>query len=103
MIPAAAESRDILRRLGVPEHAFAGTGLATRSPIDGSAGPVVAQADPAAVDAAVSRSVAAFHAWKRVPAPRRGDENSRAVVCESLPREATAYRVAPFSLTTLCT
>ncbi len=73
MIPAAAESRDILRRLGVPDAAFAEAGLATRSPIDGSAGPVVAEADPAAVDAVVSRSVAAFHAWKRVPAPRRGE------------------------------
>ena len=73
MIPAAAESRDILRRLGVPEAAFAKAGLATRSPIDGSAGPVVTEADPAAVDAAVARSVAAFHVWKRVPAPRRGE------------------------------
>ena len=42
MIPAAAESRDILRRLGVPETAFAEAGLATRSPIDGSAGSGVA-------------------------------------------------------------
>jgi len=73
MIPAAAESRDILRRLGVPDAAFADTGLMTRSPIDGSAGPAVAEADPAVVDAAVARSVAAFHAWKRVPAPRRGE------------------------------
>jgi aldehyde dehydrogenase (NAD+) len=73
MIPAATESRDILRRLGVPERAFAETGLATRSPIDSSAGPVVAEADPAAIDAVVSRSFAAFDAWKRVPAPRRGE------------------------------
>ncbi|MDQ7814140.1 aldehyde dehydrogenase family protein [Brevundimonas sp.] len=73
MTTAAAESRDILRRLGVPEAAFAGAGLATRSPIDGSAGVVVAEADSAAVDAAVARSVEAFHAWKRVPAPRRGE------------------------------
>ncbi|MDI6625968.1 MAG: aldehyde dehydrogenase family protein, partial [Brevundimonas sp.] len=42
-------------------------------PIDGSAGVVVAEADSAAVDAAVARSVEAFHAWKRVPAPRRGE------------------------------
>ncbi|WP_332656223.1 L-piperidine-6-carboxylate dehydrogenase [Brevundimonas sp.] len=73
MIPAAAESRDILRRLGVPDSAFAAAGLATRSPIDGSAGPILAEADPAALDAAVARSVAAFQAWKRVPAPRRGE------------------------------
>ena len=73
MTTAAAESRDILRRLGVPEAAFAGAGLATRSPIDGSAGVVVAEADSAAADAAVARSVEAFQAWKRVPAPRRGE------------------------------
>jgi len=73
MTPAAAESRDILRRLGAPEAAFAAAGLATRSPIDGSVGPVVAEADAAAVEAAVARSAAAFHAWKRVPAPRRGE------------------------------
>ena len=70
---AAAESRDILRRLGVPETAFAGSGLAVRSPIDGSTDGFVAGADAAAVEAAVARSVTAFHQWKRVPAPRRGE------------------------------
>jgi len=70
---AAAESRDILRRLGVPDSAFADAGLATRSPIDGSAGAIVAQADAAAIEASVTRSVEAFQAWKRVPAPRRGE------------------------------
>ncbi|HZW14748.1 MAG TPA: aldehyde dehydrogenase family protein [Brevundimonas sp.] len=73
MTTAAAESRDILRRLGVPEAAFAPAGLATRSPIDGSSGAVVAQSDAAAIEAAVARSVDAFHVWKRVPAPRRGE------------------------------
>ena len=73
MTTAAAESHDILRRLGVPGTAFAKAGLATHSPIDGSAGVVAAEADPAAVDAVVARSVQAFHAWKRVPAPRRGE------------------------------
>ena len=70
---AAAESRDILRRLGVPEAAFADTGLTTRSPVDGSAGPTLAQADPAAGDAVVALSAEAFQAWRRVPAPRRGE------------------------------
>ena len=72
-VRAAAESHDILRRLGVPEAAFADTGLATRSPIDGSSGPVVAAADAAAIESAIARSAAAFDAWKRVPAPRRGE------------------------------
>ncbi|CAN7399556.1 L-piperidine-6-carboxylate dehydrogenase [Brevundimonas sp. LjRoot202] len=70
---AAEEIRDILRRLGVPDSAFADAGLTTRSPIDGSAGAVVAQADAAAIEVSVTRSVEAFHAWKRVPAPRRGE------------------------------
>ena len=70
---AAAESRDILRRLGVPDSAFAPEGLATRSPVDGSAGPVVALTDTAATEAAVAHSVEAFRAWRRVPAPRRGE------------------------------
>lgn len=73
MTTAAAEARDILRRLGLPEAAFADAGLATRSPIDGSAGVVLAEADPAAIDTVVARSVEAFRAWKRVPAPRRGE------------------------------
>lgn len=70
---AAAESRDILRRLGVADSAFAPGGLPTRSPVDGSAGPAVAVADQAAIEAAVARSVEAFSAWRRVPAPRRGE------------------------------
>ncbi len=73
MTTAAAESRDILRRLGVPDSAFDEGGLPTRSPIDGSAGAAVAQSGAAAIPAVIARSVDAFHAWKRVPAPRRGE------------------------------
>jgi len=67
---AANEAKAILQRLGVGEAAWGGT-LPARSPVDGSgAGSVVVTAD---LDAVVARSVAAFHAWKRVPAPRRGE------------------------------
>jgi len=67
---AANEAKAILQRLGVGETAWGGT-LPARSPIDGSsAGSLTETAD---LDAVVSRSVAAFHVWKRVPAPRRGE------------------------------
>jgi len=70
IMTAANEAKAILQRLGVGEAAWGGT-LPARSPVDGSsAGSVVETAD---LDAVVGRSVAAFHAWKRVPAPRRGE------------------------------
>lgn len=70
MQTAASEIRDILARLGVSE-ALTGQGLPTRSPIDGSSAGAVAETGD--LDAVVARSVQAFHAWKRVPAPRRGE------------------------------
>lgn len=67
---AANEAKAILERLGVGEAAWGGA-LPARSPVDGSsAGTVAETADP---DALVARSVDAFHQWKRVPAPRRGE------------------------------
>ena len=67
---AANEAKAILQRLGVDDAVWGGA-LPTRSPIDGSsAGSLVETAD---LDGVVIRSVAAFHAWKRVPAPRRGE------------------------------
>ena len=67
---AANEAKAILARLGVGEAAWGGS-LPTRSPIDGSsAGSVVETGD---VEAVIARSVEAFRAWRRVPAPRRGE------------------------------
>jgi len=67
---AANEAKAILDRLGVAPEAWGGV-LPTRSPIDGStAGPVHETPD---IDGVVARSAAAFEAWKRVPAPRRGE------------------------------
>ena len=67
---AANEAKAILQRLGVDDAVWGGA-LPTRSPIDGSgAGGLVETAD---VETVVARSVEAFHQWKRVPAPRRGE------------------------------
>ncbi|WP_439472634.1 L-piperidine-6-carboxylate dehydrogenase [Brevundimonas sp.] len=67
---AANEAKAILERLGVHGAVWNGH-LPTRSPIDGSSAGSVAETPD--LDAVVARSVEAFHAWKRVPAPRRGE------------------------------
>ncbi|WP_298162649.1 aldehyde dehydrogenase family protein [Brevundimonas sp.] len=70
---AAQNAQTILTRLGVSEESFDPAGLPTRSPIDGSTGASVRVADPAATGAAVAAATAAFDAWRRIPAPRRGE------------------------------
>jgi len=70
---AADQSQDILHRLGVAQAAFDPAGLQTRSPIDGSLGVSVRIADPAAIETALATATVAFEAWRRVPAPRRGE------------------------------
>jgi aldehyde dehydrogenase (NAD+) len=68
---ASAGSRTILKRLGVPDSVWSSDGLEARSPIDGSvAGRVTETPD---LDGVAARALAAFDAWKRVPAPRRGE------------------------------
>ncbi len=70
---AAAEIRDLLNRLGVGDRAFDASGEPLRSPIDGSRGNGVRYATAIEADAAIAESVRAFHDWRRVPAPRRGE------------------------------
>lgn len=70
---AAADARDLLDRLGVPARVWTDSGLQTRSPIDGSSAGSLAQASPADVETALKQATAAFAAWRRVPAPRRGE------------------------------
>jgi len=70
---AADQCRDILTRLGVADAVWADGDLATRSPIDGSSAGALRPASPAQVEAVLARSTAAFAAWRRVPAPRRGE------------------------------
>lgn len=70
---AALDSRAILSRLGVHENIFAPGGLPTRSPIDGSSGSPVRIATRDEVERAMASAAIAFDAWRRVPAPRRGE------------------------------
>ncbi len=70
---AAQDARTLLTRLGVAEAAFDPAGMATRSPIDGSTGDPVRAADAATTEAALAAATVAFDAWRRVPAPRRGE------------------------------
>jgi len=69
---AASDARIILNRLGVPDTVWGG-GLPTRSPIDSSSAGALHPATSADVEGSIVRSVAAFKAWRRVPAPRRGE------------------------------
>ncbi|WP_426040055.1 aldehyde dehydrogenase family protein [Brevundimonas sp. TWP2-3-4b1] len=70
---AAQNAHAILTRLGVSEATFDPSGLPTRSPIDGSTGAPVRLADAAAIEAALTAATSAFDAWRRIPAPRRGE------------------------------
>jgi aldehyde dehydrogenase (NAD+) len=67
---AIDEAWSILKGLGVTPRT-AEAGRASRSPVDGSAGPALTETTD--LDGIVACSVAAFHAWRRVPAPRRGE------------------------------
>ena len=69
----AAEAAAILGRFGVDERRFAGGTLPVRSPINGEAIAAVAETPAGEVPAAIARAQAAFLAWRRVPAPRRGE------------------------------
>ncbi|MFN3669319.1 MAG: aldehyde dehydrogenase family protein [Brevundimonas sp.] len=68
---AAAESRDILTRLGVPASVWSSDGFEARSPIDASTAGRVAETSD--LEAVAARATAAFQSWKRLPAPRRGE------------------------------
>jgi aldehyde dehydrogenase (NAD+) len=70
---AAAEARAVLARLGVAETVWGDGTISARSPIDGSSAGSLVPASPADVEATLARSVEAFKAWRKVPAPRRGE------------------------------
>ncbi|MDZ4363674.1 aldehyde dehydrogenase family protein [Brevundimonas sp.] len=72
MTTAAQEVKAILARLGVADGVRGGS-LPTRSPIDGSSAGTLIEATPDQVQAAIALSATAFQAWRRVPAPRRGE------------------------------
>ena len=63
----------LLERLGVDPASTHEGDLVVRTPITGEEIGRVARTDAAGTDAAVARAVAAFEAWRDVPAPRRGE------------------------------
>lgn len=69
----ATQTRDLLKRLGVPGKALVESGLVARSPITGETLAHLKEDDAAATKAAITRAHAAFVAWRDVPAPRRGE------------------------------
>lgn len=72
MTSAANDLRDTLTRLGVQPE-WVDTGQMARSPVDGSEAGALAAATPDVVEAAIAQATEAFDAWRRVPAPRRGE------------------------------
>ncbi|MDP3377837.1 MAG: aldehyde dehydrogenase family protein [Brevundimonas sp.] len=72
MTTAANDLRDTLTRLGVKPE-WVDTGQVARSPVDGSEAGLLASAPPEAIEAAIATATHAFAAWRRVPAPRRGE------------------------------
>ncbi len=72
-LAVAAEGADLLGRLGVRSEAHTDGTLPVLSPITGEAIALCPQTDPAAARAAIERAHDAFLAWRRVPAPKRGE------------------------------
>ncbi|SOC82074.1 aldehyde dehydrogenase (NAD+) [Ensifer adhaerens] len=65
--------QDILKACGLTSAELAGGTLAVRSPIDGAEIARVHETSAADMKDVIARSVAAFKAWRDVPAPRRGE------------------------------
>ena len=66
---AGQQARDLLRTLGLDSGA--GNGLA--SPVDGSSMPRITATDLTGLDRAIAEAESAFSAWRKVPAPVRGE------------------------------
>ena len=73
MTPNIANTTELLRKLGVPENAFAHGDLIVRSPINGTEIAHVPTRSPSEVERAIGDAEAAFLAWRTVPAPTRGE------------------------------
>src|SRR5438045_5622003 len=67
------DAASLLSSLGVPASAIADGDIAIHSPIDGQRIGLVKSDSPAAIEAKIARADAAFHQWRTVPAPRRGE------------------------------
>jgi aldehyde dehydrogenase (NAD+) len=70
---AADEVAAIMERLGVPQAAWSSGDLDSISPITGEVIGKVKTTSPADAKAAIDRAHAAYLAWRKVPAPRRGE------------------------------
>jgi aldehyde dehydrogenase (NAD+) len=68
-----AEAADVLASLGVDTALLSGGDLTATSPITGETLAKLAEATPEAANAAIDRAHLAFLAWRKVPAPRRGE------------------------------
>ena len=69
----ADEAAQVLKRLGVIADYTGADALVSRSPISGGEIGRVRQATTAETDAAIERAHQAYLAWRRIPAPRRGE------------------------------
>jgi aldehyde dehydrogenase (NAD+) len=67
------EARDLLGRLGVPKSAFTGGARSVSSPITGEVIAHVHDASAQDCARAIDAAHEAFLAWRKVPAPRRGE------------------------------
>ncbi len=67
------ETAALLARLGVPAASVTGGNLIVRSPITGETIGALHEAGAAEMSAAITRAHAAYLAWRKVPAPKRGE------------------------------
>jgi aldehyde dehydrogenase (NAD+) len=72
-IPLAEEAAALLTRLGVPPRAFEGGGRVVTSPITGETIAKVHDCSAEEAERAIDAAHDAFLAWRKVPAPRRGE------------------------------
>ncbi|ACL55283.1 aldehyde dehydrogenase family protein [Methylobacterium nodulans] len=77
MAPTVLSVRDdllaVLERLGIPAPFTGEGGVPARSPIDGLTIGHLHETTDAEAEAAIGRAAEVFLAWRRVPAPRRGE------------------------------
>jgi len=71
--PIAEETAALLKRLSVPARAFEGGGRVVTSPITGETIAKVHDRSAEAARGAIDAAHDAFLAWRKIPAPRRGE------------------------------
>src|SRR6266567_2188202 len=69
----AKEATGLLETLGVSAHSCTAGDNEVRSPISGEVIGRVASTSPAAVGETIEQAYKAFNAWRKVPAPQRGE------------------------------